>query len=97
MIALGGCTAADIISILLKKRQAVTDYQIEVTGERRHEHPRAFTKMNVHHIVYVHNVSEQALASAIDLSHNKYCSVGATLNAEVTTSYQIIETGKSDD
>jgi putative redox protein len=93
LIAVGGCTAADVISILLKKRQDVTDYQIEVTGERREEHPRAFTKMNVHHIVYGRNVSEQALASAIELSDTKYCSVAATVRPTVviTTSYEIIE------
>ena len=98
LLAVGGCTAADVISIMLKKRQQVTDYQIEVTGERREEHPRSFTKFHIHHIVYGHNVSEQALASAIDLSETKYCSVAATVKptAEITTSYEIIETGKSD-
>jgi putative redox protein len=96
LIAVGGCTAADVISILLKKRQDVTDYRIEVTGERREEHPRAFTKMNVHHIVYGRNVSEHALASAIELSDTKYCSVAASLRptVEITNSYQIIETEK---
>jgi putative redox protein len=93
LTALGGCTAADVISILLKKRQRVTDYKIEVTGERREEHPRSFTKMNVHHIVYGHNVSEQAVASAIELSEMKYCSVAASLrpNVEVTATYEIVE------
>jgi putative redox protein len=95
LTALGGCTAADVISILHKKRQQISDYQIEVTGERREEHPRAFTKMNVHHIVYGHDVSEQALASAIELSETKYCSVAASLKpaVEITSSYQIVETG----
>ena len=98
LLAVGGCTGADVISIMLKKRQQVTDYQIEVTGERREEHPRSFTKFHIHHIVYGHNVSEQALASAIELSETKYCSVAATVKpaAEITTSYEIIETGKSD-
>lgn len=99
MLAVGGCTAADVISILHKKRQDVTDYRIEVTGERREEHPRAFTKMNVHHIVYGRNVSEQALASAIELSETKYCSVAATVRptVELTATYEIVETGKTDD
>jgi putative redox protein len=93
LTALGGCTAADVISILLKKRQHVTDYKIEVTGERREEHPRSFTKMNVHHIVYGHNVSEQAVASAVELSETKYCSVAASLRptVEVTATYEIVE------
>lgn len=95
LVATGGCTAADVISILLKKRQKVTDYKIEVTGERREEHPRAFTKMNVHHIVYGHNVSEQAVASAIELSETKYCSVAATIRptVDLTATFEIVETG----
>lgn len=98
LLAVGGCTGADVISIMLKKRQQVIDYRIEVTGERREEHPRSFTKFHIHHIVYGHNVSEQALASAIELSETKYCSVAATVKpaAEITTSYEIIEAGKSD-
>src|SRR5688572_33089882 len=62
LMAVGGCTAADVISILQKKRQKVTAYKVEVTGERRDEHPRAFTKFHIHHIVYGQNVSEQAVA-----------------------------------
>lgn len=95
LMAVGGCTAVDVVSILEKKRQIVTDYRIEVTGERREEHPRSFSKINVHHIVYGHDVSEQAVARAIELSDTKYCSVAATVRptAEITTSYEIIETG----
>lgn len=93
LVAVGACTAADVISILKKKRQDVTDYKVEVTGERREEHPRAYTAMNVHHIVYGHNVSEQAVARSIELSDTKYCSVAATLRptVKITTSYEIIE------
>jgi len=94
LIAVGGCTASDVVSILLKKRQIITSYKVEVTGERREEHPRAFTKFHIHHIVYGQNVSEQAVAHAIELSDTKYCSVAATVRptAEVTTSFEIIET-----
>jgi putative redox protein len=93
LIAVGACTAVDVVSILEKKRQDVTDYKIEVTGERRDEHPRSFTKIYVHHIVYGRNVSEQAVARAIQLSDEKYCSVAATIRptAEIATSFEIIE------
>ncbi|HRH46730.1 MAG TPA: OsmC family protein [Pyrinomonadaceae bacterium] len=96
LIAVGSCTAVDVISILEKKRQIVTDYKVEVTAERRDEHPRSYKKINVHHIVYGHNVSEQAVASAIGLSDEKYCSVAATVRptAEITTSFEIIETAE---
>lgn len=93
LISVGACTAVDVISILEKKRQIIADYKIEVTAERRDEYPRSFTKIYVHHIVYGRNVSEQAVAQAIQLSDEKYCSVAATVRptAEVTTSFEIIE------
>lgn len=93
LIAVGACTAVDVVSILEKKRQIVTDYKIEVTGERRDEHPRAFTKIYVHHIVYGRSVSAQAVERAIRLSDEKYCSVAATVRptAQVQTSFEIIE------
>lgn len=98
LLATGACTGADVISILEKKRQKVTDYRMEVTGDRREEHPRKFTKMNVHHIVYGHNVSEQAVKSAIELSETKYCSVAATIRptVELTATFEIIETGPAE-
>jgi putative redox protein len=93
LLALGGCSGVDVISILQKKRQQVTDYRIEVSGERREDHPRAYTRMFVKHVVRGRHVSEKALADAIELSDKKYCSVAATLRgtAEIITSYEIIE------
>jgi len=93
LVAVGACTAVDVVSILQKKRQDVTDYKVEVTGERRDELPRAFVKFHVHHIVYGRNISEQAVARAIELSDTKYCSVAATVRptAEIQTSFEIIE------
>lgn len=93
MIAVAGCTAADVISILIKKRQDVTEYSAEITGTRREEHPRSFTSMHVHHIVHGRSVSEKAVEDAIRLSEEKYCSVSNTVKAaaEVTTSFEIIE------
>jgi putative redox protein len=93
MIAVGSCTAVDVVSILEKKRQIVTDYKVEVRGERREEHPRAFTKLYVHHIVRGRNVSPEAVESAIKLSDEKYCSVAATVKptAEIITSFEVID------
>ena len=91
LIALGSCTAVDVVSILRKKRARVTDYRVEVRGERRTEYPRAFTRMEVRHIVSGQNISEKALAQAIELSETKYCSVAATLRptVEIVSSYEI--------
>lgn len=94
LISVAGCTAADVISILLKKRQDVIAYRVEVTGERVEEHPRKFTKFQIHHIVHGRSVSEKAVTDAIELSNTKYCSVAATVRptAAITTSYEIVET-----
>jgi putative redox protein len=93
LIALGSCTAVDVVSIMQKKRQQVMDYRVEVSGERRTEHPRAYTRMLVRHIVRGRNINEKALAQAIELSETKYCSVAATLRptVEIVTSYEIIQ------
>jgi putative redox protein len=93
LIALGGCTAVDVISILRKKRERVTDYRVEVKGERRDEHPRSYKRLEVRHILRGQKLSEKAVAQAIELSETKYCSVAATLRpaAEIVSSYEIIE------
>jgi putative redox protein len=91
LVAVAACTAADVISILLKKRQDVTKYIVEISGDRKEDHPRAFTKFNVNHIVYGRDVSEKAVADAVELSDTKYCSVAATVRpaAEIVTSFQV--------
>jgi putative redox protein len=93
LIALGSCTAVDVISILSKKRQNVTSYIVEVSGERREEHPRSYKLMKVHHILKGFNISAQAVAQAIELSENKYCSVAATLRptVEILSTFATIE------
>lgn len=93
LLALGSCTGVDVVSVLKKKRMLVTDYRVELTGQRRDEHPRAYTRINVHHIVTGRNVSERSVAQAIELSEKKYCSVAATFRptVEIVSSFQIIE------
>lgn len=91
LIALGGCTGADVISILEKKRQRVSAYEIEVRGVRRDEHPRIYTDIEVIHRVRGQQIDERAVARAIELSETKYCSVSAMLSAsaKITTRYEI--------
>jgi putative redox protein len=84
LAALGGCTAMDVISILRKKRQAVTGYEVEVVGERRtDQHPKVFTRIEIVHRVRGRGLSAAAVAEAIQLSDTKYCSVHAMLEATV--------------
>jgi len=93
LVALGSCTAVDVVSILRKKRQNVSAYRVEVRGQRRDEHPRSYKRMEVHHIVTGRSISEQSVEQAIQLSEEKYCSVAATLRptAEIVSSFEIIE------
>jgi putative redox protein len=91
MTALGACTGVDVVSILRKKREQVTGYRIEVTGERADDYPRRWTKLHVKHFLKGVNLSEAAVKQAIELSEEKYCSVAGTLRptAEITSSYVI--------
>jgi len=93
LVALGSCTATDVASILVKKRQHVSSYVVEVTGERREEYPRRYTTMKVHHILTGRSISSKAVAHAIELSETKYCSVAASLRptVEILSSFEIIE------
>jgi putative redox protein len=93
LVALGSCTATDVASILKKKRQQVTSYVVEISGERRAEPPRSFTSMKVHHIITGHSISPTAVAHAIKLSDTKYCSVADTLRpkVEIQSTFEISE------
>ncbi|HLN97513.1 MAG TPA: OsmC family protein [Pyrinomonadaceae bacterium] len=97
LVALGSCTGVDVASILRKKREDVTDYRIEVCGQRREQHPRSYERMEVHHIVTGCNISERSVAQAIELSEQKYCSVAATLRptVEIESTYEIIQADAS--
>jgi putative redox protein len=81
MIALGlaGCTAMDVISILQKKRQNVTDFEVMVDAARSADHPKVFTNAVITYIVSGHDVEESALLRSIELSVTKYCPVQAML------------------
>ncbi|HHB91854.1 MAG TPA: OsmC family protein [Thioploca sp.] len=93
LMGLGGCTAMDVLSILRKQRQDVTDCVIEVEGERGDEHPKIFTKIHVHFIITGNALKESSVKRAVDLSAEKYCSVSAMLgkSAEITHDYEVIE------
>ena len=93
LVSVAACTAGDVISILEKKRQKVTAYDVQVSGTRVDDHPRKFIAFHVHHIVQGRSVSEKAVADAVKLSDEKYCSVAATVRptATITTSYEVID------
>lgn len=90
---LAGCTAMDTISILLKKRQRVEDFQVDVHAERSEEHPRVFTHIKIDYQVTGHSVDENAVKRAIKLSAERYCPAQAMLGqvVPIELEYQIFE------
>lgn len=83
VLAQAGCTAMDVVSILRKKRQAVTRYEIRVAGEQRDEpHPHVFERIRIVHVVEG-DVAVEAVHRAIELSATKYCTVTANLASGV--------------
>ncbi len=83
LATLGTCTAFDVVSILAKRRTPVQSYRIELEGERAEEHPRRYTKIRVRHLVSSEGITQESLERAVTLSHEKYCSVAASLNSEI--------------
>ena len=92
LAALGGCTGMDVIGILRKKRQTVLGYEIVLTGERRAENPRSFTRIEMLHRFRGRDLSARAIEDAIRLSDTKYCSVHATLvpKVEIVSRFEIL-------
>ena len=85
IVAQAGCTAMDVVSILRKKRQAFSRYEVRVTGEQRDDpHPHVFEDIRIVHVVHG-NVDVEAVRRAIELSATKYCAVAANLASGVTT------------
>jgi putative redox protein len=91
LACLAGCTSFDVVNILKKKRQNISGYSVETEAERNEEPPRVFTKIHIKYIIKGKDISKEAVERAIQLSHDKYCSVGAMLKktAEIITSYEI--------
>ncbi|MFM2447861.1 MAG: hypothetical protein RIS44_311 [Pseudomonadota bacterium] len=88
----GGCTAYDVILILKRGRHEVTNCQVKLTAERADTDPKVFTKIHMHFIVTGHNLPEAAVARAIAMSHEKYCSASIMLAkmAQITTGFEIV-------
>jgi len=96
LVALGSCTAMDVISIATKKRQRVASYRIHVRGDQRDEYPQVFTEIDVLHELTGENLSEAAIRRSIELSATKYCPVSAMISAGATMvhhRYRIHSTG----
>ena len=90
-MSLGGCTSSDVVSILKKRRVPVQNFELNVKGVEREEHPRIFTSIHIEYVFYGDGIEKADVERAIELSTTKYCSVSAILEASVpiTHSYRI--------
>ncbi len=93
LIGVGGCSGMDIVSILKKKREIVTDVEINVNGKKAEDYPQKFTDIDIEFVVKGRKLSDEAVKRAVQLSMDKYCSVKATLEgtAKITYRYKIVE------
>ena len=91
LMGVAGCTAIDVVLIMQKKRANLTGFEINISGERADAYPRRYTDVHIEYVLYGTNLSTKAVEQAIRLSESKYCSATASLNAEVTHSYRIVE------
>jgi putative redox protein len=88
-LALAACTAFDVVTILRKKRQELTAYEVRVEAEQRVGPPAVFSGITLRHIVRGRNIDPHAVAQAVELSREKYCSVGAMLAPTVPIDHAI--------
>ena len=93
LIGAGGCTSFDVVSILKKSRQAITDCYVELEAERAETDPKVFTKIHMHFVVTGKDIKPEAVEKAIKLSAEKYCSASIMLGATaaITHDFKVIQ------
>jgi len=96
LVAVGGCTAVDVVSILQKKRVAITGLEVRVEGERAPDHPRYYTQVHLVYRVTGRQVPLAAVEHAVELSLTKYCSASKSLKAPIDHTIEIVEASEAD-
>jgi len=94
LLAFGGCTGMDVISILRKMRQDVTAYEVRLVGDRTEQQPTVFTDITVEHVVRGRNLNADNVRRAVELSVVRYCPVSAMLSkggVQITERYRVID------
>lgn len=93
LLGAGGCTSFDVISILKKSRQAVSDCYVELSAERADEDPKVFTKIHMHFVVKGKDIKQDVVERAIKLSAEKYCSASIMLGAtaKMTHDFEVVQ------
>jgi putative redox protein len=97
LIGTGGCTAFDVVMILQKGRQAVSDCVVKLSATRAETDPKVFTSIHFHFVVSGNKLSEASVERAVKLSHEKYCSASIMLahSVNMTHSFEIIDTAQA--
>ena len=93
LLGMGGCTAFDVIHILKKARQPVSDCIVEIGAKRAEKVPKVFTLIHIHFIISGSGLKEAQVKRAVDLSAQKYCSASLMLGktAKISHDYEIVE------
>ena len=93
LLGLGGCTAIDVLHMLRKGRQPITDMRVELDAERADDVPKVFTKIHLHFVLTGAGLDPHKIERAINLSASKYCSASMMLNktAEMTHDFEIVK------
>lgn len=94
LMGMGGCTAFDVVHILQRGRHAVEDCVAELSAERSEDVPKVFTKIHVHFVVSGAGLSDKAVARAVSMSAEKYCSASIMLSkaVEITHDFEVVDT-----
>jgi len=93
LIGLAGCTGADVVSILQKKRVNLTDFEINITAQQTEEHPKVFAEIDLEYVFYGKDIKEKDVERAIELSTETYCGVSAMLKKAmpIIHTYRIVK------
>jgi putative redox protein len=93
LLALGSCAGSDIVSILDKKKVLLDGFEINIDAKRANNYPKVFTKIHIKYAFYGQQIKPKQVEQAINLSHDKYCSVMAMIkdSVSITSSYKIID------
>ena len=95
LVGMGGCASFDVVLILKKARQEISDCVVQLDAERAETDPKVFTRIHAHFVITGKKLNESRVARAVELSAEKYCSASIMLGktAQITHDFEIVETG----
>ena len=88
--ALGACSAFDVVEMIRKRRLELLEYRIDLEGERADDVPAYYTKIHARHVINAPGLKREMAERFVDLAMNKYCSVAASLTADIDFSVELV-------